>query len=68
MRASTVRMEGKDMTKNSAKAYEPACMPEQPGTCARCDMAYDCQSKMSGRLLPWPLVALAVVAVLAFVI
>jgi len=49
------------------KAYEPACRPEQPGTCARCDMAYDCQSKMSGRFLAWPLVALAVIAVMAFI-
>jgi len=55
------------MTDKVGKAYKPACMPEQPGTCARCDMAYDCQTKMSGRVLPWPLIALAVVAVLAFV-
>ena len=56
------------MTKKRDQVYEPACMPEQPGTCARCDMAYDCQTKMSGRLLPWPLVALAVIAVVAFIV
>jgi len=49
------------------KANRPACAPEQPGTCARCDMAYDCQSKMSGRFLPWPLVALVIIVIMAFV-
>lgn len=55
------------MTSKTEKVYQPACMPEQPGTCARCDMAYDCQTKMAGRLLPWPVVGLALIAVVAVI-
>jgi hypothetical protein len=56
------------MIEDRKTAYKPSCMPTQVGTCAQCELAYDCQSKMNGRLMPWPLVALGVVAVVALVI
>ena len=55
------------MTIRSQTGYVPSCMPKQVGTCARCDLAYDCQTKMQGRLLPWPVMALAAAAVLALI-
>ena len=56
------------MTTSPEFTYRPACLPTQPGTCARCDLAYDCQSKMSGRMFAWPVLALAVAGLLAFLI
>lgn len=55
------------MSIQSETGYRPACMPKQAGTCARCDLAYDCQTKMQGRLIAWPVVALAAAAVLALI-
>ncbi len=56
------------MARTSKTGWEPACMPDQPGTCAECDLAYDCQTKMSGRLVAWPVVALVVAGVLALIV
>lgn len=55
------------MATQSEKGFVPSCMPKQVGTCARCDLAYDCQTKMQGRIMPWPLMALAVVVVVALI-
>ncbi len=55
------------MTIRSESGFIPSCMPKQVGTCARCDLAYDCQTKMQGRLMPWPVMALVVAGVLALI-
>ncbi len=69
---SQVRPDGihgrKEMTTKSETGFIPSCMPKQVGTCARCDLAYDCQTKMSGRLMPWPVMALAVAVALTGVL
>jgi hypothetical protein len=56
------------MTVRSESGFIPSCMPKQPGTCAGCDLAYDCQTKMQGRLMPWPVMALGAAVVLALII
>lgn len=48
--------------------YSPACRPANPGACSQCTLAFDCRAKAeNSQKLPWALITLAMLAVLAFI-
>ena len=40
--------------------YRPACRATKPGGCSDCNLAYDCQAKMGGRISPFLVLAVVV--------
>lgn len=50
------------------RCSSPACKSATPGGCSDCALAYDCARQSAGYPLAWPLVALALVSVVAIAI
>ncbi|MGI9383428.1 MAG: hypothetical protein ACR2PO_09760 [Methyloligellaceae bacterium] len=54
------------MMERRAACRIPACKSKRPEGCSTCALAYDCVSLQTGRIVPWPLVGLLVLGMMAF--